>query len=134
MLKNGGRLVYSTCSFNPIENEAVIAAALTRMESQVKLVDVSKEVSPHLKYRQGMLAWRVFHRGKGRSQPASWYTRWDAVPDWKRDSEKESSHALSESMFHEIYTSFNSDGRSKRMMIDPLNLRHSMRFYPHDDN
>ena len=28
LLKPGGRLVYSTCSFNPIEDEAVVAAAL----------------------------------------------------------------------------------------------------------
>jgi multisite-specific tRNA:(cytosine-C5)-methyltransferase len=30
MLKKGGRIVYSTCTFNPLENEAVVAAAISR--------------------------------------------------------------------------------------------------------
>jgi multisite-specific tRNA:(cytosine-C5)-methyltransferase len=69
LLKKGGRLVYSTCSFNPIENEAVVAAALSRHIKQIELVDVSKEVSPFLKYRPGKTSWRVYHNGRGKRHP-----------------------------------------------------------------
>jgi len=30
LLRVGGRLVYSTCAFNPLENEAVVGAALAK--------------------------------------------------------------------------------------------------------
>ncbi|KAI5962561.1 NCL1 [Candida pseudojiufengensis] len=59
LLKSGGRLVYSTCSLSPIENEAIVAEALRQWGSKIKLVDVSNELSG-LKRRQGMNDWVVF--------------------------------------------------------------------------
>lgn len=48
----GGRLVYSTCSLNPIENESVIHRILVETDGALKLVDVSNSL-PGLKYVPG---------------------------------------------------------------------------------
>lgn len=48
MLAVGGRLVYSTCSLNPLENEAVIQRLLMEADGSVHLVDVSNQL-PGLK-------------------------------------------------------------------------------------
>jgi 16S rRNA C967 or C1407 C5-methylase (RsmB/RsmF family) len=65
LLKKGGRLVYSTCTFNPLEDEAVVAAILSKYIKQIELVDVSGQLSPYLKYRKGRVHWKVYHKGKG---------------------------------------------------------------------
>ena len=57
LVKQFGRLVYSTCSFNPIENEAVVQAALVALQGKVRLVNMKNEVSPFLKYRPGLTKW-----------------------------------------------------------------------------
>ena len=59
MLAVNGRLVYSTCSLNPLENEAVVAEILRLTSGAVEVVDVSREL-PHLVRRPGMQSWKVF--------------------------------------------------------------------------
>ncbi|XP_003390635.2 PREDICTED: tRNA (cytosine(34)-C(5))-methyltransferase-like, partial [Amphimedon queenslandica] len=58
LLKPGGRLVYSTCSMNPIEDEAVIAGALKLCNGSVELVDTSS-LLPGLKRTNGVNTWKV---------------------------------------------------------------------------
>lgn len=66
LVKVGGILVYSTCSFNPIENEAVVTELLRRASGALKLVDVSMTM-PGLVVRPGRSKWRVGWRSKSKS-------------------------------------------------------------------
>ena len=43
LLADGGRLVYSTCSLNPIEGEAVVAAAIRHFDGAVRLLEIDRE-------------------------------------------------------------------------------------------
>ena len=63
LLKLNGVVAYSTCSMNPIEDEAVVAAALAwgnRFESNsVELIDWPEDALPGFKRRSGINTWRV---------------------------------------------------------------------------
>nr|KYP75779.1 tRNA (cytosine-5-)-methyltransferase NSUN2 [Cajanus cajan] len=63
LLKVGGRMIYSTCSMNPIENEAVVAEVLRRCAGSIELVDVSSQL-PQLIRRPGLKRWKVCDKGK----------------------------------------------------------------------
>jgi 16S rRNA C967 or C1407 C5-methylase (RsmB/RsmF family) len=51
-------MVYSTCTFNPIEDEAVVAELLLRCKGAVQLVDVAHRLT-ELKRLPGLKTWKV---------------------------------------------------------------------------
>ncbi|XP_034256259.1 tRNA (cytosine(34)-C(5))-methyltransferase [Thrips palmi] len=79
LLAEDGRMVYSTCSLNPVENEAVIHRILKECEGSVELVDISASL-PGLKYKPGMTTWTPCSKdlvGYERYEdvPAQWQTQ-----------------------------------------------------------
>lgn len=58
LLNVGGLMVYSTCSMNPMEDEAVVAELLRRGAGGLELVDVSGLLHG-LERRPGMHSWKV---------------------------------------------------------------------------
>ncbi|ORY62958.1 S-adenosyl-L-methionine-dependent methyltransferase [Pseudomassariella vexata] len=63
MLKVGGRVVYSTCSMNPVENEAVVVSAIERCggPTKVDIIDCSDRLTG-LKRVPGMHQWSVMDK------------------------------------------------------------------------
>jgi tRNA (cytosine34-C5)-methyltransferase len=73
MLAEGGRMVYSTCSLNPVEDEAVVMELLRQTGGAMELIDVSN-VLPTLKYAPGISTWRMLDRDN------QWYSSFSDVP------------------------------------------------------
>ncbi|KAL4970536.1 tRNA (cytosine-C5-)-methyltransferase [Aspergillus stella-maris] len=111
MLKVGGRVVYSTCSMNPIENEAVVASAIERCGGleKVKIIDCSQEL-PGLKRADGVKSWKVMDR-EGR-----FWNNWQEIEEQRAANGIAGLGRLAEGMFPPT-----SD----------MPLERCMRIYPH---
>jgi len=74
LLAIGGRMVYSTCSFNPIEDEAVLARLLQDTGDSVRLVDIEDKL-PGLEYSRGLTTWQCA------SKECELYSKFEDVPE-----------------------------------------------------
>ncbi|KHJ46964.1 hypothetical protein D918_02504 [Trichuris suis] len=62
LLKVGGLMVYSTCSMNPIEDEAVVATLIAQSHERLELMP-TRHMLPKLIRCDGLFTWKV-HEGR----------------------------------------------------------------------
>ncbi|RHY95827.1 hypothetical protein DYB35_007026 [Aphanomyces astaci] len=129
LLKVGGTMVYSTCSFNPIENEAVVAELIRRSDGALRLVEVAL---PGLKHRQGLTTWQVGWQSKTKAKKQRHVTANDdltpPIMAWYRSFSEDipadlRGYRLTRSMFPPD----EQDG-------NVVHLERCLRFVPHDQN
>lgn len=114
LLKVGGYMCYSTCTFNPLENEAVVADLLRWSKGSLELVDVSDRL-PLLKRRPGISTWKVLD---------SKLTEFASYEAWVEENTKEKrKDKLRPTMFPPTAEEAAS-----------LNLQRCMRCLPQDEN
>ncbi|KAL9077256.1 MAG: hypothetical protein Q9157_003447 [Trypethelium eluteriae] len=120
MLKPGGRVVYSTCSMNPIENEAVVASAIDRCGGleKVAVLDCSSEL-PGLKRVPGFSDWKVMDKS------ARIWNSWDEVEKVKAEGDSESPRKGVDGLLESMFAPTTAEG------ISSIPLHHCMRVYPH---
>ena len=117
LLKVGGRVVYSTCSMNPVENESVVASAIERCggSTNVEIVDCSDQL-PGLKRVPGMRKWKIMDKA------ARMWDTWEEVEQFAKESnEGVIPGRVSQTMFPKLEESGCHD----------LPLERCMRVYPH---
>ncbi|KAF1808681.1 NOL1/NOP2/sun family protein [Eremomyces bilateralis CBS 781.70] len=117
MLKVGGRVVYSTCSMNPVENEAVVAHAIERCGGlqKVELVDCSDQL-PELKRRPGLTDWKVMDRNG---------EFWGSWEEYEKGDDVSTTKDTKNKVIPEVFPPVDSSPEDK------VPLERCVRLYPH---
>ena len=61
LLAKDGLMIYSTCSLNPIENEAVVMNLLRQADGALELVDVEEKIK-HFRHANGLEKWILMQK------------------------------------------------------------------------
>jgi 16S rRNA C967 or C1407 C5-methylase (RsmB/RsmF family) len=78
LVRVGGVVSYSTCSLNPIENEAVVQAALSKYGAAVQLEDWPNAMKG-LILRPGVSTWKVFDYCMTEEDEIEWKDYWSEL-------------------------------------------------------
>jgi len=82
-------MVYSTCSFNPVEDEAVVAELIRRGQGALKVVDMSQEL-PNFQRSPGITSWKVLdllHKSKETNEKKyQWYSSFSELPARRQEN------------------------------------------------
>lgn len=106
MLKVGGFLLYSTCSLNVIENEAVVSAILCDdfLRKHVELLDIETHWPEKLAkpcWKPGLRNWKVFTRIK---KHAVWLEKFEEIPKECRSGLEKTMFSQENSQIQELLT------------------------------
>ncbi|PHH77146.1 hypothetical protein CDD82_3647 [Ophiocordyceps australis] len=117
LLKVGGRVVFSTCSMNPVENEAVIASTIDQCggPAGVDIVDCSDQL-PALKRKPGLTTWKIMDKS-GRM-----WDSWKQVCDF---AQEENNGIIPGRVVETMFPKLDDSDCSH------LPLERCMRVYPH---
>ncbi|KAL3955816.1 hypothetical protein ACCO45_011379 [Purpureocillium lilacinum] len=117
LLKVGGRVVYSTCSMNPVENESVVASAIERCggAENVGIVDNSDQLQG-LKRVPGMRKWKIMDKS-GRM--------WDSWEEVEKFANEENEGVIPGRVVQTMFP------KVEGTECHDLPLERCMRVYPH---
>lgn len=111
LLRIGGMMTFSTCSFNPIEDEAVVSSLLQRCNGALELVDPTPLLKG-LQWRPGWSHWHVI------DDDGELFKTYESTQDSSTNS----------GMFHRSMWAPNPDSEHAKA------LKHCVRLMPHDND